>query len=77
MLPNKKTQAEQFPDVNRQGWNAEQISEESANQTPDEITRQMLRGDETKGSADDRDVAGGNASIDTPQGREETKKKGK
>ena len=65
---------ETAPDEKRQGWNAEKVSEEATNKEPDEIVRQMKRGDETKGDADDRDVAGSPETNETPHGREETKK---
>ncbi len=70
---NRKTRTSEFPDAKLEDWDAGQISEESSNQMPDEILRQVLRGDESKGKADNRDVAGGSKSIDTPQGREEAK----
>jgi len=74
MQNENKNDQEKVPDVNRQGWNAEKVSEESANKSSDEITRQILRGNETEGDADDRDVIGGVDSDETPQGREEAKK---
>ena len=74
MQDNTKIDPEQFPDVQDQDWDAERLSEESTNKPSDEVVREMLRGDETKGNPDDRDVAGGVESEDTPQGREETKK---
>ncbi len=74
MSINKKTDTSEFPTVGREDWSAEDISDESSNQMPDEIVRQVLRGDESAGSADNRDVIGGSKSIDTPQGREEAKK---
>ena len=71
---NRKMQTSEFPDAKRENWDAEQISEESSNQMPDEIVRQVLRGDESsKGKADSRDVVGGSKPTDTPQGREEAK----
>lgn len=73
MQDETKINPEQFPDVEKQDWDAEQVAEESANKPSDEIVREMLRGDETKGNPDDRDVAGGVESADTPHGREETK----
>lgn len=51
----------------------EEIAEQSTNQPPDEIQRQMLRGDETRGDADKRDTAGSANSNKTPQRREEAK----
>ncbi len=73
MQDEPKINPEQFPDVEKQGWEAEKIAEESANKPSDDIVRQMQRGDESKGNPDDRDTAGGVESADTPHGREETK----
>ncbi|MEP7149134.1 MAG: hypothetical protein ABI857_09650 [Acidobacteriota bacterium] len=39
----------------------------------DSLLRQTLRGDETRGDADARDVAGATDFDDMPHGREETK----
>ena len=47
---------------------------ESSYADPDNTVRQPLRGDETKGDPDSRDVAGATKFEDTPHGREETKK---
>jgi hypothetical protein len=63
-----------IPNVERQGWKAEKLVEEGANKDSDETVRQILRGDETKGNPDQRDVAGSPKSIDTPHGREEEKR---
>ena len=71
-MPENKDK--QFSATKREGWNAEEISDESTNLPSDEIQRQLLRGDETKGNADNRDVTGSVNSNETPQGREETKK---
>ena len=49
------------------------ITDEASHRDSDGILRQTLRGDETKGNPDDRDVAGATDFADTPQGREETK----
>lgn len=49
------------------------ITDEASHRDPDGILRQTLRGDETKGNPDDRDVAGATNFEDTPHGREETK----
>lgn len=73
MQDNPKINPEQFPDVERDDWSAENISEEAANESSDEILRKMLRGDETDGDADERDVVGGVESADTPHGSEEIK----
>ena len=59
MQDDSKIKLEQFPDVMREDWSAEKISEEAANEQPDDTLRQMLRGDETIGNLDESDVAGG------------------
>jgi hypothetical protein len=59
----------------KQGWNAEKLAEEASQKDGDEIQRQMKRGDETKGDADERDDAGTVHKNDTAQGREEVKTK--
>ncbi len=74
MQSETKNDQEKVPNVNRQGWNVQEVAEESVNQSSDEITRQVLRGDEAKGDADERDIVGGVDSNDTPHGREEAKK---
>ena len=61
-----------LPD-SRQGWNAEDLADQGSLINEDEIQRQVLRGDETKGEPDERDNAGAVESKDTPQGREEAK----
>lgn len=66
---------EQVPNANRDEWNAEELSEQSVNEQPDETLRKVLRGDEDKGNANDRDVTGTSTGNETPQGREETKKR--
>lgn len=63
-----------IPNIKHDGWSAEEVSEEAANKEPDEIYRQIARGDETKGDADERDIAGSSDKNETPYGREETKK---
>lgn len=52
----------------------EGITAESSKAHPDDTMRQTLRGDETKGDPDSRDVAGATKFEDTPHGREETKR---
>ncbi len=64
----------QFAESEREGWNAEKLSEEAAGQMPDEMMRQILRGDETGEKADERDVVGTVDRNETPQGREEAKR---
>ena len=63
----------EVPNVKREGWSAEKIAEEASSKEADEVYRQILRGDETDGGADDRDIAGSSDRNETPQGREETK----
>ena len=61
---------------NPQGWDREDIkdiTDEASHRDADGILRQTLRGDESKGDPDRRDVAGATETKDTPQGREETK----
>ncbi len=58
---------------NPQGWDLEDISNEASLKETDEIQRESLRGGETEGDADNRDIAGSSATKDTPQGREEAK----
>lgn len=69
----EKKDEEKIPNVKREGWSAEKLSEEATNKEPDEVTREMARGDETKGDADERDIAGAPEKNETPHGREETK----
>ena len=56
----------------KQGWNADELAEQASQQDEDAIQRQLKRGDETKGNADERDDAGTVDKDDTAQGREET-----
>lgn len=49
------------------------IIEQSSRPEADSIVRQMLRGDETAGDPDDRDLAGAVGYDDTPHGRENRK----
>jgi len=57
----------------REGWEIKKLAAEASQKDEDEIQRQTLRGDETKGNPDKRDNAGGVKSSETPHGREETK----
>ncbi len=57
----------------RQGWEIQNLSDEASQKDEDEIQRQTLRGDESKGNPDDRDHAGSAEKRETPQGREEAK----
>ena len=51
----------------------EEIADQASKPDHDQIHRQPLRGDETKGDPDERDVAGAVDHEDTPHGREERK----
>lgn len=66
-----------FAETEREGWNAEKLSEEATGQMPDEMMRQILRGDESGEKADDQDVVGTVDRNETPQGREEAKRDSK
>lgn len=52
-----------------------EIAEQSSYEGESEMKRRVLRGDETEGDADERDVVGNVESKDTWQGREEAKTK--
>lgn len=51
----------------------DEIADQASKPDHDQIYRQPLRGDETKGDPDERDVAGAHDHEDTPHGREERK----
>ncbi len=57
----------------RDEWSVKELADEASQIDENEIQRQLRRGDETKGDAEERDIAGRSASRDTPQGREEAK----
>ena len=65
--------AQELEAVKREGWDVEDVSNEASLKDEDEIRRQFDRGGQTKGDADDRDVAGAPDIEDTPSGREEIK----
>ncbi len=71
----QKQDEEKTSNVERDGWDAETLSEESSNKDSDEILREIRRGDETKGDANERDIAGRVNSNETWQGREEAQTK--
>ena len=74
MQTEKKKENQEIPNVERENWNVKDIADESTNQPADEILRQTLRGDETEGDAERRDIAGTADKNETPQGREEAKR---
>jgi len=57
----------------REGWKIEDLGEQASQKSVDEIQRETLRGDETKGNPDNRDNAGNVDKNETAQGREEAK----
>ncbi len=57
----------------REGWDVEKLGDEASQKNTDEIQRETLRGDESQGDADDRDIAGNVDRSETWQGREEAK----
>lgn len=74
IMQMQEKENEEIKDVTRDEWNAQELADQATNFPSDEITREMLRGDETQGNPDNRDVVGGVESKDTPHGRKETKK---
>lgn len=69
----QKKENENMPVVEKDRWKVQDLHQESSNELPDETLRKTLRGGEEKENANDRDVAGGVDSKETPQGREEAK----
>ena len=57
----------------RENWDVQKLADEASQKDVDEIQRETLRGDETQGDADDRDIVGKVDSSETWQGREEAK----
>ena len=55
-------------------WDADELGQQASMLDEDGILRKMRRGDESRGDPDDRDAAGGPELIDTPHGREESKR---
>ncbi len=46
-----------IPTVKSQGWDAKRLAEEASNEEYEDILRKILRGDESDGNADERDIA--------------------
>ncbi len=67
----KKQNEEKIPNVEREDWEAEEIVKESSNEESDEVVRKFLRGNESEGDPDQRDIIPSPDSNDTPQGRKE------
>ncbi|HQU83547.1 MAG TPA: hypothetical protein PKY59_10495 [Pyrinomonadaceae bacterium] len=57
----------------REGWDSKKLSNEASQKDGDEIQRQISRGDESEGNADERDVVGSVEKDETAHGREEAK----
>ena len=56
--------------VEKEGWSAEDLGEESSYEDETEISRRLRRGDETAGDPNARDVAGAVPEEHTPHGSE-------
>ncbi len=54
--------------IEREGWQADELGEQSAYQDATEFARQFVRGDESKGDPDKRDIAGSIALIESTDG---------
>jgi hypothetical protein len=57
-------------DVEKEGWNAEELGEQSSYEGATEIDRRLRRGDETAGDPDARDLAGVMPDEDNSNERE-------
>ena len=57
----------------REGWDVEKLGDEASQKNTDEIQRETLRGDETEGDPNERDIVGSVDRNETWQGREEAK----
>lgn len=66
---NKATSA----DDPKGGWDVKDLAAEASLTDEDQIQRQVLRGDESKGDPDERDIAGAVDADETPHGGEDTK----
>lgn len=75
----QKKENSNVPNVERQGWKVKKLNEESSNQMPDDTLQRILRGNESKGNPNERDIVGKVDFNETPRGREEAKtdKRGK
>jgi len=57
--------------VKREGWVSDELGEQSSYDDETEIARRLRRGEETKGDADERDVAGDVPLEETSERRED------
>jgi hypothetical protein len=69
----KSVRWDHMADVQEGRTTPTEIAEQASKPDLDQIHRQTLRGDETKGDPDERDVAGATDFEDTPHGWEERK----
>lgn len=70
-MPREKR--EKSADYPKGGWNIKELAAEASLTDEDQIQRQVLRDDESKGDPDERDLAGAIDADETPHGREDTK----
>ena len=69
-----KKNEEQIPDIEIDGWNAEQLAKEAANEEPDDIVRKIRRGKETVENLDKSDETGVPGFEGLKNEREQSKK---
>jgi len=55
---------EKVPRVEKDGFTAEELGEQAANEDSEDILRKMLREEETGAEADDKDIADSHEKID-------------
>lgn len=60
-------------EITKEGWDADELAEQSSGKDADEIRREILRGGKNTEDADERDNAGSVDSSETPHGRDEAK----
>ncbi len=65
-----KQNEENIPDVEREGWEAEELIEESAYLESDEVVQKIVRGDNSGDEGDD-EIVDAPDFDDTPRGRQE------
>ncbi len=62
-----------IPAVESQGWDAKRLAEEASNEDYEDILRKILRGNESDGNADERDIADAATEAEksqNPEGKE-------
>ena len=69
----QKQDEKKVPDVKRDNWDAKNLVKESSSEDSDETVRKVLRGNESQGNPDNRDIAGAVNPNETPQRSEENK----